>query len=116
MNVPTKLDFSQEVRAERLSLLWKVTIVGSLFLVWGTLILTSVSAVSPINFFVPVVVIIAGCLACRWLLGSGRYTKAVWAYVVGLMLGLGWMLHIPGSEGGDSLRVLGTFGYPLLIM
>src|SRR4051812_23426486 len=98
MNVPTKLDFSQEVRAERLSVLWKVTIVGSLFLVWGTLILTSVGTVNPINFFVPVAVIIAGCLACYWLLSRGRYSHAVWAYVAGLMLGLGWMLYIPGSQ------------------
>jgi signal transduction histidine kinase len=116
MNVPTKLDFSQEVRAERLSVLWKVTIVGSLFLVWGTLVLTSVNAVSPINFFVPVAIIIAGCLACNWLLVAGRYNQAVWCYVVGIMLGLGWLLRIPTSEVGDSLRAIGAFGFPLLII
>jgi len=53
MNVPTKLDFAQEVRAERLSLLWKVTLVLSLFLVWGTLILTSLNATNPAELFIP---------------------------------------------------------------
>ncbi len=116
MNVSTKLDFAQEVRAERLSLLWKVTIVASLFLVWGTLILTSLSAVSPTSFFVPVVIIIAGCLICRWLLVSNHYVQAVWAYVLGLMLGLGWVLYIPGADVNDPGRILAAFAFPLIIM
>ncbi len=115
MNVPTKLDFAQEVRAERLSLLWKVTTIGSLFLVWGTLILTSLSAVSPWNVFIPVIVIVGSCLACRWLLASNRYTAAVWTYVIGLLLGLGWVLYstVPNT---DAMRNLAALGFPLIIV
>src|SRR5512143_2325076 len=99
MNVPTKLDFAQEVRAERLSLLWKITLVLSLFLVWGALILTSLAAISPLSFFAPVVVIVVGCLACRWLLMTNRYEQAVWAYVLGLMIGIGVLMFAPTSVG-----------------
>ena len=53
MTVPTKLDFAQEVRAERLSLLWKITLVLALFLVWGALILTSLNATNPADLFLP---------------------------------------------------------------
>jgi signal transduction histidine kinase len=116
MNVPTKLDFAQEVRAERLSLLWKVTIVGSLFLVWGTIILTSLTAVSPANFFMPVFIIIAGCLVCQQLLARGRYEASVWAYIAGLMLGLGWMLYAPGGDANDAGRIMAAFAFPLIIM
>src|SRR3954447_18779300 len=102
MNVPTKMDFAQEVRAERLSLLWKITIVGSLFLVWGALILTSLAAVSPLDFFIPVIVIIIGCVACRTLLVMQRYTQAVWAYIGGLIIGLGLLLY--SGPAGDTAQ------------
>jgi len=97
MNVPTKLDFAQEVRAERLSLLWKVTIILSLLLVWGALILTSLASVSPLSFFAPVAVIVIGCLLCRWLLMTNRYENAVWAYVIGLMIGIGVLMFAPAA-------------------
>ncbi len=114
INVPTQLDFAREVRAERLSLLWKVTIVGSLFLVWGMLILTSFS-VSPLGFFVPVALIISGCVLCRWLLASNRYEAAVWSYTIGLILGLA-MLMYHGTVGGDSSQETVAFLLPLVII
>ena len=88
MNVPSKLDFAQEVRAERLSLLWKVTLVGSVFVVWAALVLTSLSVISPLDFLLPVLVIVVGCGLCRWMLAARRYEAAVWVYIAGLLLGL----------------------------
>ena len=70
--LPDRLDFAQEVRAERLSLLWKVTLVLALFFVWGTLILTSLSATSPSDLFLPIVFVTLGCLLCRALLRAGE--------------------------------------------
>ncbi|MCC7448893.1 MAG: HAMP domain-containing histidine kinase [Anaerolineae bacterium] len=113
-HVPTQLDFAREVRAERLSLLWKVTIAGSLFLVWGMLILTSFN-VSPLSFFVPVALIIGGCLVCRWLLSNNRYESAVWTYTAGLVAGLTIMMY---NETGrvDSGREMVAFLLPLVIV
>ena len=86
MTVPTKLDFAQEVRAERLSLLWKITLVLALFLVWGALILTSLNATNPADLFLPIVLVAAGCIGCREFLRRDRYVEAVWSYIITLNL------------------------------
>jgi signal transduction histidine kinase len=124
MNVPNRLDFAQEVRAERLSLLWKVTLVAALFLVWGTLILTSLAATNPVDLFIPIVAMVVGCLGCRWLLASGRYESAVWAYALGLIVCLGYMSYTSPSAvpaaGIDPKLALGRsmipFVFPIVVM
>jgi signal transduction histidine kinase len=116
MNVPTKADFAQEVRAERLSLLWKVTLFGSVLLIWGMLILTSITTISPLESIIPIGVIIVSCLTCRWLLDSNRYAPAVWAYILGLTIGLGWLLYTPGSAPRDPGREMVAFAFPLVVV
>ncbi len=118
VNVPTKLDFAQEIRADRLSLLWKITTVGSLFLVWGALILTSIATINPLTFFAPVAVIVIGCVLCRWLLMSNRYIDAVWAYVLGLMLGVALLMYTPPSADMVHEPVHGmlAFVFPVIIL
>lgn len=115
MNVPTKLDFAQEVRAERLSLLWKVTLLASVFVVWAALVFTSLSAISPLDFIIPVLIIVVGCVLCRWLLSVNRYESAVWAYVVGLFLGLGWLMYTPVAWA-DAARTMIGFSFPMIIV
>jgi signal transduction histidine kinase len=115
MNVPTKLDFAQEVRAERLSLLWKVTLVLSLFLVWGTLILTSLNATNPAELFIPIVIVVVGCLGCRELLRRNRYPQAVWAYIIGLMAAIALMSRSADPASADS-RQLVMFAFPVIIL
>src|SRR5258707_4789043 len=115
MTVPTKLDFAQEVRAERLSLLWKVTLVLSLFLVWGTLILTSLNATNPAELFIPIVIVVLGCLGCRELLRRNRYPQAVWAYIIGLMAAIALMSRSADPASADS-RQLVMFAFPVIIL
>jgi signal transduction histidine kinase len=115
MNVPTKLDFAQEVRAERLSLLWKVTLLASVFVVWAALVFTSLSAISPLDFVIPVLTIVVGCILCRWLLSLNRYEPAVWAYVGGLFLGLGWLIYAPVAWSEVARTMIG-FSFPLIIV
>src|SRR5712691_898564 len=117
MTVPTKLDFAQEVRAERLSLLWKVTLVLALFLVWGALILTSLNATNPADLFLPIVLVAAGCIGCRELLRRDRYVEAVWSYIVTLMIAIAIMSHT--TDVNDPLqagRLMILFVLPLGIL
>jgi signal transduction histidine kinase len=113
-SVPNKLDFAQEVRAERLSLLWKVTLVLALFLVWGTLILTSLSATNPVDLFLPIVVVAIGCLGCREMLSRQRYNSAVWFYIAGLIAAVALMSRTADST--DANRQLVLFVYPIIIL
>lgn len=115
---PAQLDFSQEVRAERLAVLWKVTIVVAIFLVWGTLILTALNSPVLIDVIVPVVFVVAGCLSTNFLLRRNRYSLAVWAFVAGLVVALGLMM-VSGSTEPSSVtlgRNMVAFAFPLLII
>jgi signal transduction histidine kinase len=114
--LPDKLDFAQEVRAERLSLLWKVTLVLALFFVWGTLILTSLSATSPSDLLLPIVFVAVGCLICRGLLVRYRYEQAVWAYIGGVMLAVAFMSRTSDPTSPDLGRQLVVFIFPILIL
>jgi len=114
--VPDKLDFAQEVRAERLSLLWKVTLVLALFFVWGTLILTSLTVTSPQDLFLPIVCVALGCLICRAYLSRNHYERAVWAYIGGTMLAVALMSRTGDSTGVDLGRQLVVFIFPILIL
>jgi len=115
MNVPTKLDFAQEVRAERLSLLWKVTLVLSLFLVWGTLILTSLNATNPAELFIPIVIVVLGCPRLPRVAAAGSYPQAVWAYIIGLMAAIALMSRSADPASADS-RQLVMFAFPVIIL
>src|SRR5689334_16782575 len=117
MTVPTQLDFAQEVRAERLSLLWKITLIIALFLVWGSLILTSLNATNPTDLFLPTLIVAAGCLACRQLLRVMRYTEAVWAYVIATMFAIAIMAHVTDvNDAGQAGRLMLLFIMPLIIL
>ncbi|MEP7286064.1 MAG: HAMP domain-containing sensor histidine kinase [Chloroflexota bacterium] len=111
-----KLDFAQQVRAERLSLLWKITIFLALFLIWGGLILFSLSSTSPADLLIPTAVVIIGCLGCRFLLARNNYTQAVWSYIIGLMVAVALLSHTSDPQGLDAGRQAFLFVFPIIIL
>ncbi|HLY24713.1 MAG TPA: histidine kinase dimerization/phospho-acceptor domain-containing protein, partial [Aggregatilineales bacterium] len=115
ISVPNQLDFAQEVRAERLSVLWKVTLVLIIFVVWGSLILTSLQQASISDVVLPVVLAVLGCLFCRAFLLSRQYPRAVWSYILGLLLALAFVAR-PPAEGGADVRQYVMFVYPLIVL
>src|SRR5215475_2757386 len=115
--VITKLDFAQEVRAERLSLLWKITLVLALFLVWGALILTSLNATNPADLFLPIVLVAVGCIGCREFLRRNRYAEAVWSYIITLMVAIAIMSHTTDvNDPAQQGRLMLLFVLPLSIL
>ena len=114
--VPTNVDFAKEVRADRLSLLWKTTLVLAVLLVWTTLILTALSAANLADVVLPLIATVIGCLLCRALLRANRFEAAVWTYAGGLFVTLGLLLYAP-AEGGlqNSTRDMVPFLFPLVI-
>ncbi len=116
MNVPNKVDFAQEVRAERLSVLWKATLALAVFIVWGTLILASLSIGNLADVLLPLLAIVVGCIACRSLLLANRFSTAVWAYAVGLFVTLALLMYTPMSQDSHTIgRDMIPFAFPLLI-
>jgi signal transduction histidine kinase len=112
-----KLDFAQEVRSDRLSGLWKLTLAGGLGILWFAL-LFAVSGQTPIgDIIAPVVLILIGCIGTRQFLRGQRYETAVWCYVGGLMAALTMLLI--GKPDADMLvtgRYVVAFVFPLIIV
>jgi signal transduction histidine kinase len=111
-----RIDFAQEVRVERLSILWKATLAISVLIVWATLILTALSVTSLADLLLPMVAVVAGCLICRAFLLRDQYIPAVWAYILGMFATFALMMYTPA---GQDPRVAGKdlipFIFPLLI-
>jgi len=110
------MDFVEEVRAERLALLWKVTLVLVVFMVWGALILTSLQTTSVSDLVIPTIATIVGCLLCRTFLQRERYVPAVWAYVLGLVLTMALLMHTSSGVPSDSPRQIVMYIFPIIIL
>jgi signal transduction histidine kinase len=117
MNVESRIDYAQEVRAERLGVLWKATLVLSILLVWATLILTTLAVGSLAEILIPLFVVVGGCILCRMLLVRGRLTAAVWAYIGAMLITFSMMMFTPTNilSAGDLGKAMIPFLFPLLI-
>lgn len=117
---PSKLSFVEEIRSDRLNLLWKVTIFGSIALVWMVLVAsTGGQAVFNVtDFIVPLVVVISASLLTRYFLKHQNYNRATWAYALGLVLMVATLM-LPDSETSrtivPSLGVLVVFVIGMLM-
>src|SRR5260221_3306782 len=114
--VPTKLDFAEELRSERLAQLWKITLVLIVFLVWAVLVLTSLQSASPVELIPPVVAMALGCILCSMLLSRKRYNQAVWVYAGGLILAVALITRAANTGTPIEGRQLFLFFYPLIIL
>jgi signal transduction histidine kinase len=116
-SVEAKLDFAQEVRSERLSILWKVTLGGVFVMVWLALIFSALSGPMVVDIVAPAIAVSLGCLGTRHFLKRRRYGTAVWAYTSGLLCALGWMMFTPSNTTAAILgRDLVPFALPVVIM
>src|SRR5260221_14545294 len=98
MSALTKLDFAQEVRRERLSVLWKITIVVTVFMVWGALIITSLTPGGNfVDILIPTSAVTVGCLGTQFLLSRHRYTEAVWTYTIGIIVAVSVIMYSRGD-------------------
>src|SRR5260221_857353 len=110
------MDFAQEVRAERLALLWKVTLVLVVFLVWGALILTSLQTTSVSDLVFPTIATVIGCLLCRTFLQSDRSVPPVWAYILGVLFTIALLTHTSTGTPLENPRQIVMFIYPIIIL
>jgi len=129
MNVTNQINFAQEVRTNRLDILWKVTVALAFLIVWATLILTALSAGNLLDVIVPLLATGIGCIACRILLNQNRFEPAVWAYAGGLFITLALLNYTPvaastaaataSSSAGSTFVLTGhdfvPFLYPIII-
>ncbi|NLX11774.1 MAG: HAMP domain-containing histidine kinase [Chloroflexi bacterium] len=114
-SVPTQLNFAQEVRSDRLSILWKVTLFIALLLVWAMVVVTGANEemldhiVTDVLF--PTGLLIVGCALTGYFLKRERFGLAVTSYTAGAFGALA-VLTLWGSTFG---RDYFPFVFPLLV-
>lgn len=82
-SIPTNIDFATEVKSDRLGILWKVTLAGSMVLVFFAATFVSFLDLSFITWLAAPAVLGAGCMLTAVLLNKQRFNEAAWTYALG---------------------------------
>lgn len=114
MSLPTNEDFANEVKSDRLKIIYQATLVIATFFLVFTLTITGIIE-DQINFFVTslagIVSIVIGCLITRVLLKKEKLELAVWSYALGGVIAIVFLLRM------DSVAVVQIvpFVFPVII-
>ncbi|MBN2306207.1 MAG: hypothetical protein JXQ72_17120 [Anaerolineae bacterium] len=109
--LPSQMNFAQEVRAERLAILWKVTLFVSFVTWWVFFVVKGGRDMSVMEYLLPSVMVGAGCILAGRLLATERFMPAVWSYSLGAILAVG----IAMAYDTTFTREYMPFVFPLLV-
>src|SRR5262245_26931124 len=111
MSIPSNQDFALEVRTDRLTTLWKVTLGISVVLAWIVFTAAMLERERYLIVLLPPGIVIAGCVLTRELLTRGRFTPAVWAYALSAVAAVAILLY----TGSEDLKQIVPFVFPLIV-
>lgn len=111
MTQPTNNDFANEVRFERLTILWQVTLGLSLVALWGVISIGLLQKIDVLQTALIPVPIIAGAILTHLFLRLNQFNRAVWMYTIGTFAGISVAL-----AGGDAtIMQIAPYSFPLLL-
>ncbi|NWG17282.1 MAG: HAMP domain-containing histidine kinase [Chloroflexi bacterium] len=111
MSLPTKQDFATEVRADRLTVLWQVTLYGSLVVFWIIITIATLRHQDALAWLLAMAAVSVGCLMTRFFLRRDRYQRAVWSYTLGGLTGGAILL----AWGDDRAIQMIPFIFPVIV-
>ncbi len=111
VSVPSEMTFAQEVRSERLAILWKVTLFGAFIVMWLLVVISGGRDVSLGQALLPTLILMLGCLATGQLIRRNKFMPAVWAYAAGASLAIGVAMGNTGEFGQNYV----PFIFPILV-
>ncbi|NDJ85863.1 MAG: HAMP domain-containing histidine kinase [Chloroflexi bacterium] len=88
----TQLRFIQEIRTNRLALLWRATLISVLFFMWLTLLFAKDLETTLLDLILPVLVIAFSSYLTRRFLKHDAYQAATWAYALGVIFAVAFMM------------------------
>ncbi|MBI5931737.1 MAG: hypothetical protein HY862_20675 [Chloroflexi bacterium] len=111
-DVPIVAEYSQsqfveEVRTERLSLLWKATLAFAFVVIWVVVVITQGVGDSAATIIVAVSTILVSSLLTSQLLKTGRYEWATYSYIVGLIFTVAIMMVFDNKDTRTLVPFLG---------
>lgn len=92
----SQIDFIQDIRIERLNVLWITTLLAVLVIGWATLFLTT-GDTSIVQVMIPIVVISISSFGTRFMLKQRQLQWATWIYALGMVFALA-SLMAPDNE------------------
>ncbi|NWF70165.1 MAG: HAMP domain-containing histidine kinase [Chloroflexi bacterium] len=109
--IPTNQDFADEVRSDRLTVLWKVALGLAIIIFWIALSLMIVQRVNVVPWLASGIALVVGALLTRSFLKRERYGIAVWCFALGCLLGAA----IPLTNPDPLVQQIGPFIMPVLV-
>lgn len=111
MSVPTNLEFANEVKADRLKVLWRVTLITSILAGWIVLNVAMLQQQDVLSLFVPLVVLAVGCILTQQLLVRVGFSIAAWTYAFSTMAALAVALYL----GDAQIAQIVPFVFPVVV-
>ena len=111
ISVPSQMTFAQEVRSDRLSLIWKITLFLAFTSWWVLVVISGGQNVSLFTLFLPTALLGVSSLATGRFLKVQRFNAAVWTYAIGSIAAVVLTMGV-GEEFGSSYI---PYVLPLLI-
>lgn len=100
----SNLNFVEEIRADRLALLWKVTLFGSIALVWMVLVASTggTTVFQITDFIIPVTIVVVSSTLTRFYLKRDNYRTATWCYAFGLVFMVATLM-LPNNDASRTI-------------
>jgi signal transduction histidine kinase len=111
LSVPSQLTFAQEVRAERLGILWRVTLFAAFLAWWVMIVISGGREVSLLSLLAPTGALTIGSLLTGHFLRLERFSEATWAYALGVIAAVGLAMSYGGEFGSEYVPYI----FPLLL-
>lgn len=109
-DLESQLQFANEVRAERLDMLWKLTLFVVFMALWILVVMNGGREMVLLHLIVPTVMISLGCLLTWQLLEHEKLIPAVWSFALGGVVSAAYVT----TFGGHFAEHYVPFVFPLL--
>jgi signal transduction histidine kinase len=101
LNLPSQHTFAQEVRAERLGILWKITLFVAFMVWWALIVVSGGREVSIVALIAPTGALTIGSLLTGQFLRRDKFGWAVWMYSLGVVAAVALAMGYGGSFGEE---------------
>lgn len=111
MVVPTNLEFANEVKADRLRMLWRITLTVSLIAAWILLNIALLQRLPVSPLLIPLVLLAVGSFLTRQAQQTRSLEFASWTYALGGLIAIASGLMF----GDPVLNMYLPFAFPLIV-
>ncbi|MFQ3535509.1 MAG: ATP-binding protein [Aggregatilineales bacterium] len=109
--------FADQVRAERLALLWKLTAGVVLLLFWALLVVSTSASLARVgDLIVAGLLILIGCALTSFFLNRNRYRIAAWCFAGSLYLAFAFLLYTESITVKGAATHLAALALPCVAL